>query len=118
MNEMEKMSPAHNPVKNAWVQLELIEPLKQRHAKGGTLSDYRSHVSYSEFKDALNQQQVVNEKNVREVPDRIVNQVSLQANYSGKTTFYSDVSDVLDKAFSLGMVDKNGQLLSGFNKTV
>lgn len=106
--------------KNAYVYLNIIEPLSQAYQAGdiSKWSNYRSDTNYQEFKTALEQEKVINTENIRPVDKAAKNYISMNINYSGNRSLFNEVDAIFEKAYKLGMIDKKGRLLQAYEASV
>lgn len=91
----------------------------QRHMKYGTEFGGKStEVGFSQFKELLEKEKVVNKENVREMSDFHNDALQVQMNYGKNIQHTLEVKEIMDKAFGLGMVDPDGTLINRINAKV
>ncbi|WP_017472365.1 hypothetical protein [Amphibacillus jilinensis] len=107
----------NNPAKRAYIFLNMVKPLQQSYQKTGGVNnwtDYRSDLSYANFKEILENNEVIEKANVRSMSQTALDYVQHNQHYSKS----GQVNQLLAKAYQLGMVDNNGQLINGIDQSV
>ncbi|SET99024.1 hypothetical protein SAMN05421676_11360 [Salinibacillus kushneri] len=91
----------------------------QKHIKYGTKFGGQSNdIGFSQFKEILEKEKVVNEKNVRDMSSFHEKALQVQMNYGKNPSHTLKVWEVMDKAFQLGLVDNDETLLNRINSMV
>ncbi|WP_430786836.1 hypothetical protein VBD025_14865 [Virgibacillus flavescens] len=102
----------------AYTRLTLFTDF-QRHIKNGTEFGGKStDIGFSEFKDILKKEEVVNEKKIRDMSKSHEDAFQTQMNYGKNQNQTKKIREVMDKAYHLGLVDNDGTLIDNLDKKV
>jgi len=110
----------NSSTKLAYNFLNKVKPIQKSYQKTGSISnwaDYKSDTTYSEFKTALEKAEMVNKVDARSVDKSAKTHIYINQNYTGSGN-WNQVYDIFEKAYGLGMVDKEGRLLHGYEASV
>lgn len=110
---LKNFSPEQLSAFQAYSRLTVVAHLKgQREHQ----QPYRNNeVSFKDFQEVLEQEEIVNHSLSREVDDWVKEHSQLQLKNHSNKAMESKTMDYIEKAYQLGFVDKNGLLYQ--NKT-
>lgn len=111
----------NSPTYDAYIFLNVIRPLQKAIQTDGNLknfSKYQSDTDYNEFKTALEKNEIIHPEDIRTVDRDAKIHTRLNRSSSGKIPFYNSVDSIIDKAYRLGMIDKQGKLLQAYQSSI
>lgn len=104
-------------------QLTLVAPFKKHLETGSpygneTREEYNSKMDFYEFMDAIKEGKIVNEDLARETSHFHNKILDDKMRYGGDPFFNAEVAKIIQKAFKLGLVGKNEELIAKYEQSI
>lgn len=108
----------------AYNQLTIVPWVTQMYGHGGvdkaeSLNTHKAEIGFSEFKEAVEKNKVVNSNKARDI-SKFHNQfLQDQMRFSSNSPYFNmQVGDIVKKAFNLGLVGNNETLIAKYEKSI
>ena len=112
------MKVADKPYFHAYTQLTLVPRFKNYLEKGISYGNQKSDIGFSEFKSMIQEGKIVDPNLSRDISDYHKKILEDRLQYSGNYIYSTQVSNIVNQAFKLGLVGYNEQLISRYDKRV
>ncbi|QTM98256.1 hypothetical protein ERJ70_02350 [Sediminibacillus dalangtanensis] len=102
----------------AYSRLTVSAHLRNQLQNGASMSQQPQDISFSKFQQLLEQEKVVDQKNVREMSAFHRDALEAQMHYTNHSKRTLEVKEIMEKAFTLGLVDKDNTLINKVDEKV
>ncbi|GGE40933.1 hypothetical protein GCM10011391_19600 [Pullulanibacillus camelliae] len=107
----------NDPAFAAYTRLTLFANF-QKNMKGGThfQNEKEKDISFKQFKQLLDDNKVVDKDNPKQMSSFHRQALQTQLQYGKDRQFTTEVTDIMNKAFQLGLVDDDQTLINSLDK--
>jgi hypothetical protein len=108
---------------HAYTQLTLVSRFKKHMETGSkygnnTIEEMQNRIGFSTFKEAIKADKVVNNDLARDTSNFHKGILEDRLRHAGNTTYSGQVSDIVNKAFKLGLVGNNEYLINKYKTSI